>query len=109
MEDCYNPPRLCHESLVEEMITKSYDYDGSEEREFMLEDIVWPGEGYFSVWIVGDIVWTTDYFGECDMDIEPDICEITPAHTRDMEIVTGYTCYDKPQPDNKIAGMFKFT
>lgn len=95
---------LFHESLIEELTCDSFQYDGHNEREFILEGMDWPREGYFSIWIVGKFVWHTDYWGETDMDVEIDVEDVSPASLGDMEAATGYQCYTDENPP-----LFDFT
>lgn len=105
MDDSYEQPRLSHESLEEHLLTDSAAYDGHNEQEFILDGVQWPGEGYFSVWIVGKFIWSTDYWGETDMDVEPDVCDIGPVSMSEMHAITGYECYQPPKP---MYGYFTF-
>lgn len=99
-----------HEAHITELMTASFQYPGEDEESFILADCDWPEEGYFTVWAVGRFVWTRDYFGEWDMDIEYDVLQINEARRGDMEVATGYMCYDKEQPSDLTAdGLFTFT
>lgn len=107
LEDEYNPPKLCYEAFEEELLTDTITYDGHNEQEFILEDVEWPGEGYFSVWIIGKFCWSRDYWGEVDMDVEIDTESIGPASMSEMHCVTGYECYNTPQPGSGLS-LFDF-
>lgn len=75
-----------------EIVDQSYislpmNMPSDEEIEYLVDGLEFPKvEGIYSVWAIGTVSYHCDYFGEWDVDVEPEILEIALATVGDTEM-----------------------